>query len=85
MPRERDPSSGNKEQVIFSLSNSTGYSVYSPDERLNPRRLNRFGRFWQCVAAGSSNSKCSKFLGFPNRRKNDSALEWSFCRLFFLV
>jgi len=32
-----------------------------------------------------SNSKCSKFLGFPNRRKNDSALEWSFCRLFFLV
>jgi SAM-dependent methyltransferase len=34
------------------------------------------------IPFSDSNSKSSKFLGFPNRRKNDSAWEWSFCRHF---
>jgi ABC-type amino acid transport substrate-binding protein len=37
------------------------------------------------LAPAYSNSKSSKFLGFPNREKNDSAWEWSFCRLFSRV
>ena len=44
----------------------------------------RFQIQLQCqgYAPRASNSKSSKFLGFPNRRKNDSAWEWRFYRPF---